>query len=66
MKVKMAELAKEMNTTDMFSLLKKIEFLTDFTLSVKNKELQQEIIKKISPLLCFDTNKYKEIMEIEE
>jgi hypothetical protein len=55
-----------MKTTEMIRVLKKIETLTAFTLSIKNKELQQEIIKRISPLLFFDPTKHKEILQLEE
>jgi len=69
-KNELSELAKDKNTNDMLKVLKKIEYLTDFTLSVKNKNLQLEIIKKLSPLLFFDISKYrdkfdKEILELE-
>jgi uncharacterized C2H2 Zn-finger protein len=62
----MQNLAKQKKTNEMLSLLKKIEALTEFTLSVKNKELHQEIIRKLSPLMFFDPTKHKEILQIEE
>jgi hypothetical protein len=65
-KVELEKLVKENNTTDMIKLVKKIEYLTYFIISVKNKELQQEIIKKLSPLMFFDVTKYKEDYQLEK
>jgi hypothetical protein len=62
----MQKLAKQKKTNEMLSLLKKVETLTEFILSVKNKELHQEIIRKLSPLLFFDPNKHKDVLQIEE
>jgi hypothetical protein len=62
----MQNLAKQKKTNEMLSLLKKVETLTEFTISVKNKDLQQEIIRKLSPLLFFDPNKHTEVLQIEE
>jgi ribosomal protein L31 len=65
LQIEMTNLAKQMKTNELISLVKKIDQLTEFVLSVKNKELQQEIIRKISPLMFFDISKQKEILAIE-
>jgi hypothetical protein len=62
LQLQMQEFAKQMKTNEMLGLLKKVEHLTDFTMSVNKKELQQEIIRKISPLLSFDVTKHKELL----
>jgi hypothetical protein len=62
----MKELAKNGNTNELLKILKQIELLTEFTISVKNKELQLEIIKKLSPLMFFDITKYKEIVHLDD
>jgi hypothetical protein len=64
-KNEISELAKDRKTNEMLKVLKKLEYLTEFTLSVKNKEMQQEIIKKMSPLMFFDITKHKNTLEIE-
>jgi hypothetical protein len=70
MKLELDRLVKEKKTNQMSEHVKNMECLADFMMSVKNNSLQQEIIRKLSPLLFFDVqkydiNKYKEILPAE-
>jgi hypothetical protein len=60
----MHEYAKERNTSKVISIVNKINLITEFVMLVNKNELQQEIIKKISPLLFFE-KKNKDTIYIE-
>jgi hypothetical protein len=62
----MKQLAKEMKTSIIVNSAKNIEHLTDFIMSVKNNELQQEIIKRMSPLFSLDVKKQHNLLTNDE
>jgi hypothetical protein len=62
LKEKITELTKELNTSEIIIVAKKLELLSEFIISVKNNELQQEIIKRISPVFSFDIKKHTNLI----
>jgi hypothetical protein len=57
----MMEYAKAKKTSEVVNIVNKMNLLAQFIMSVNKNELQQEIIKKISPLLFFEQKNKDEI-----
>ena len=60
------ELTKIITNKDKLNIVnhvKDMELLTSFVMQVQKGELQQEVLKKLSPLLFFDASKQKPKME---